>query len=79
MGLVRLVRAGTMQYLASALRQVPISSSDRLSSRFADSAVSNSAWPASRAHVTAAKQLDACLEDLHVRSSHGDMLGSICT
>ena len=73
MGLVRLMQAGRAQYLASALRQVPSSSSppDQAPARFTDAMAGSSAWPASEAHVAAAKQLDSCLEDLQTRSSHG--------
>lgn len=85
MGLVRLVRAGSMQFLASGLRPAPKSSSsssaapDQAPRRFADAAAqSGSAWPASEAHVDAAKRLDACLEDLRARSSHGAIPACVC-
>ncbi len=73
MGLVRLMQTGSAHYLASALRQVPGSSSppDQAPARFTEALAGSSAWPASEAHVAAAKQLDSCLEDLRARSSHG--------
>ena len=72
MGLVRLMQAGSAQFLASALRQVPSSSTpDQAPSRFAEAVAGSSAWPASDAHVAAAKKLDTCLGDLQTRSTHG--------
>ena len=72
MGLVRLMQAGSAQFLASALRQVHSSSMpDQAASRFADAVAGSSAWPASDSHVAAAKQLDTCLKDLQARSSNG--------
>lgn len=68
-----------MQFLASALRQAPdqapSGASDQAATRFADAAAAgSSAWPASDAHVCAARRLDACVEDLRARSSHGALL-----
>ena len=71
MGLVRLVRAGSMQFLASALRQVPSSGHSQAPTCFAEAAADNCAWLASDAHIAAAKRLDACLGDLQARSVHG--------
>ena len=71
MGLVRLVRAGSMQFLAAALQQVPGSGHSQAPTCFAEAAADNGAWPASDAHIGAAKRLDACLQDLQARSSHG--------
>lgn len=83
MGLVRLMQAGSTQFLASALRQARgsgSSASDQAPGSFADAlAASSSAWPASEAHMAAAKQLDSCLEDLRARSSHGATLILGCT
>ena len=70
MGLVRLVRAGSMQFLAAALQQVPGSGHSQAPTCFAEAAADNGAWPASDAHIAAAKRLDACLRDLQARSSH---------
>ncbi len=80
MGLVRLMQAGSAQYLASALRQVLGSSSlpDQAPARFTEAVAGSSAWPASEAHVAAAKQLDSCLEDLQARSLHSDTLALAC-
>lgn len=74
MGLVRMVRAGSMQFLASALRQVPNSGHSQAPTCFAEAAVDGCAWPASAAHVAAAKRLDACLRDLQARSVHGEFI-----
>ena len=68
-----------MQFMASALRQAPdqapSDASDQAATRFADAAAAgSSAWPASDAHVYAARRLDACVEDLRARSSHGALL-----
>ena len=56
MGLVRLVRAGSMQFLASALQpSAQQRALVRRLTRFVDAAVDSGAWPASDAHVAAAK------------------------
>ena len=73
-----------MQFLASALRQVPDQAPhgapNQAATRFADAAAAGSnAWPASDAHVHAARRLDACLEDLRARSSHGALLVCVWT
>lgn len=82
MGLVRLMRAGSMHYCAVAMRQLP---DDREASEepqpFAAAAQQLPEQPPSDAHLAAAHTLDDALAQLRAHASAGPLLMKfqICT